>query len=135
MTIIGMKKNPFEPRKGLKRGGPIERKKGLRKVSKKQRRRTETLKGKLAEMLSVQHEIYGTERCERGFSFRNMGLKADCSGDLVADHVGTRNQDDADRYENLQVLCWGCNSAKGSKRGDYRPAVMRERMKELDAKP
>jgi hypothetical protein len=113
---------------GFKRD-PDKKPSRLRRVSKKQAKRNRALKGKLGEILAIQHELYGTERCEAGA----QGWKPGCFDTLVLDHVETRNGVDSDRYENLQVLCVAHNGLKGSVRGlDFRPKEMVERMKELD---
>ena len=101
----------------------------LRQVSPKQRKRTEDLKDKLEVLLAKQHEIYGTERCEMGFA---LGEKCPEDSPFVVDHVGTRNQSDADRFGNLQVLCIFHNGIKGSKRIDFRPHRMKLELEELD---
>lgn len=100
----------------------------LNPVSPKQRVRTGDLQKKLKRMIAVQ-EIFGyNPHCQKC-------LKAQFEGNeikLYADHVGTRNQNDADRYENLGILCYSCNSEKGSVREDYRPAWFVAEMEKLD---
>ena len=104
-------------------------KRKIRPISKKQAKRNRALRSKLEVVLGVQHELYGTTRCEAGFK----GWKAGCFGDLVLDHVDTRNGRDPDRYENLQALCSAHNGLKGSVRGlDFRGAEMLQRMRDLD---
>jgi 5-methylcytosine-specific restriction endonuclease McrA len=99
----------------------------LRKVSKKQRKRNDGLKVKLKRMKIVQ-ETYGYQaHCQ-------MCLGKVCKNEgLVAEHIETRNEWDADRYENLGIAGWKCNQAKGSVRtGDYRPGWFVEEMRKLD---
>lgn len=121
MTKMGMKRDDDAKPYKFKRSR-------LRKVSKKQAKRNRVLRSKLEVVLGVQHEIYGTTRCEAGFK----GWKDGCFGDLVLDHVQTRQAQNPDGYENLQVLCVAHNGLKGSKRGlDFRPQEMIDKMREL----
>ena len=95
-------------------------------MSKNQAKRNRELKGKLAVMLQVQMELYGTTGCQIGKCCRP-------EDPLVPEHVSTRNETDPDRYENLGVACWSCNSWKGSRRiKEYRPESFIQRMRELD---
>ena len=102
----------------------------LRLVSPKQASRTAELKRKLKQMLVVQDLHVGMHVCQKCGKIRteNNGVK------LVADHVNTRNEKDADRFENLGVLCWSCNYKKGSIREEYRPAWFIDEMRKLDAR-
>ena len=104
----------------------------IRPISKKQAKRNRSLKEKFAIIVTEQIRLYGTAQCEHGKYQWAHGQPANCAGQLVVDHVGTRNQDNADRYENLQILCWFCNTGKSSVRVDYRPPEMKEAMLELD---
>jgi len=130
MTTMGMKRGDA-PRKALKRGGY------LRKVSKKQAKRTRGLKNKLAVLLEMQDKIYGQTTCERQRFARVYQAGIPVEGclrfdRLVFDHVNGRNEFNADRYENGQVLCWNCNSWKGSRRIDFRSPDMVMALKKLD---
>jgi hypothetical protein len=124
-TGIGMSKDPDAPRKPMKFS------------SKKQTARTNALKEKLNIVLDAQESLYGIQGCEasrghKDWKFRCPGLDGRYLT-LVLDHVETRNGWNADRYENLQVLCSWCNHQKGSIRGlDFRPAIMIQSMRELD---
>ena len=117
---------------------PVKRKNGglkrtrLRPISKKQAKRNRSLKEKFAIIVTEQIRLYGTAQCEHGKYQWAHGQPANCAGQLVVDHVFTRNQDNADRYENLQLLCWFHNSGKSSQRIDYRSPEMKEAMLELD---
>lgn len=121
-SIIGGKKVQGKGNLGPKRGTP------LKLVSAKQAHRTYELKKKFKRMLQEQ-DLHGeAHHCQKCGKVTNDYNKLK----LVVDHVCTRNQTDADRYENLGILCWKCNSEKGSVREEYRPEWFIERMKELD---
>ena len=117
-----------------KKKHPGQAPKPLKKVSKKQRKRTSTLQCKTAAILAKQLELYGTTRCEAGI--KKWG--GTCFGTLIADHVKGRNIDNADAYTNLQILCSGHNGLKenvpGGSKLDFRPKEMVEAMKELEEK-
>ena len=102
----------------------------LRKVSKKQAKRTRVLQSKLVTLLQKQVELYGTCRCEQGW----VKKRGDCFGELVLDHVIPRSRcpKGVDDFKNLQILCSGCNSAKGSGDTDYRDGRMIEACRMLD---
>ncbi len=127
-TGIGMKRSSDYGeqlrRRAIKcKTGPV----GLKLVSPKQAHRNYELRKKFKQML-LEQELHGeVPHCQKCGAVKN-----DWKVKLVVDHVGTRNQTDADRFENLGILCWQCNSAKGSKREDYRPKWFKDRMKELD---
>ena len=106
---------------------PLKRSK-LRQVSPKQRKRTQALQVKLKRMKIVQ-EMYGYQaHCQ-------ICLGRVCKNEvLLAEHVETRNEWDADRFENLGIAGWKCNKAKGSVRtGDYRPEWFKAEMIKLDS--
>lgn len=129
-TGIGKKRwNGAEREESLKRTQFKPRFTRIRKVSAKQRRRTNELGKKLKVMIRVQ-EMHGyNPHCQKCLAARFEGNELA----LYADHLGTRNQKDADRYGNLGVLCYACNSKKGSVReADYRPEWFKAAMLELD---
>jgi hypothetical protein len=140
---IGSKRKAVTPRRPLKvykrtldalkgrsfKRTAFKRKIGLRKVSKRQAKRNRKLRAKRMVVLAEQVRLYGTNRCEAGF----RGWKGSCMGGLVLDHVNTRQVEDPDRYENLQILCEAHNGFKGSCRGlDFREGRMITRMREFD---
>jgi hypothetical protein len=119
-SIIGAKgKNTVKPMKRSK----------IRAVSPKQRARTKALKEKFKIIATEHVRLYGSPMCERGRA--GLAIRA-CYGDLVVDHVRTRNENKADDYINLQFLCFGCNTAKGSERIDFRDDAMIRAMRKLD---
>lgn len=120
-SVIGCKgKNAV---KGMKRSK-------IRPVSAKQRARTKGLKDKFKVIATEHVRLYGSPQCERGAA----GLAINkCFGDLLVDHVKTRNERNADDFINLQLLCYGCNTAKGSERIDFRSDKMIIAMRKLDA--
>jgi 5-methylcytosine-specific restriction endonuclease McrA len=127
-------KSPFVDKKTESK---ITFKKRMKQVSTKQARRNRLIKEKLQIILEIQQDIYGQSMCEA--SRGHVDWQHKCPSRLgkylpfVVDHVETRNQTNADRWENLQVLCSWCNYQKGSIRGlDFRPAMMIQAMKELD---
>lgn len=145
MTGIGMKRDPSEQRKPMKRGtfknrrvgmdvaiggGEEERPwylspypKGIRKVSKKQARINRQL-SKLKEiLLNKQHELYGYTCCE--VAHADLKQAKACMGALVLDHVLLRGKNVLNLAE-MQILCEVHNGLKGSKRTDYRPAKMKD---------
>lgn len=123
-SVIGGKKSSIQ-----KNGLSVQKPRvALRMVSAKQAHRNYELRKKLKRMIQEQ-VLHGEEaHCQI------CGAK-EWKGRLVAEHVNTRNEVNADRYENLGVACWKCNAEKGSKRtGEYRPEWFQIRMRELDAK-
>ena len=95
----------------------------LSSISPKGAQRVTILRRKLKQMLN---------------EFDLKGMRPHCqkcgttTKKFVADHVQTRNEFDADRFENLGVLCVDCNLAKGSVREEYRQSWFIKRMQELD---
>jgi 5-methylcytosine-specific restriction endonuclease McrA len=118
MTGIGMKRDPNAPRKGIRR------------VSKKQARRTAALKDKLLVLLAKQVELYGSTYCEAGCKLGD----GKCGGDLVWDHVipRSRHPQNVDGFYNAQVLCSVHNGLKGSRSTDYRDGRMQDACRQLD---
>lgn len=123
MTIMGMRRDKNQPRRPM--GGSR-----LRKVSKKQKRRTQTLHETFELVLQNQLGIVGFNECQAKLA--GWSENPEHVGPLVPDHVGTRNQFNADRASNLQPLCYRCNSIKGSRRIDFRPPQMVEALKKLE---
>jgi len=111
VTGIGMKRT--EPRKPMRR------------MSKKQAKRTVMLKIKKLAIMIKQIEFHGTAYCERGMRAQD----GKCQGELELDHViprgrGNHNVDD---YSNLQLLCSSCHRFKtnnGSGDEDFRDGRM-----------
>lgn len=103
----------------------------LKPISKKQKKRTDKLRVKRDAMLAVQHEQSGTEYCCLKAGRPDI-FKTHCEGTLIAEHVNTRNEKDADNYENLQVGCEKHNTEKGSKRLDCRSENFKSALIELD---
>ena len=134
----------YKPRPTKSKNGGIGggRKKNLNKikpVSKKQRKRTNGLQDKLEMVLEAQERIYGQRICEATRGHENWKYKCPCvlgrPGKLVLDHVEGRNNENADRFENLQAICHWSNYVKGSIRGlDFRTPEMVAEMKKLDEK-
>ena len=125
MTGMGFKRGPGAPRYAKQKKRAM-----INPVSDKQQARTDELKAKLLVLLAKQHELYGTTRCEAGFS----GEEGECFGDLFWDHVIPRSRfpKNVDGYSNAQVLCWFHNGKKSSKVTDFRPPEMIEACKMLD---
>lgn len=123
MTKMGFKRDPASPKR-------------LRRTSPKQRKRTDVLQDKLEILKKTQTDLYGAPCCETTSGVVEWKHKCPGKYPLVVDHVGTRNQVDADRFANLQLLCTWCNYQKGSVRIDFRPQEMRDALRALDlAKP
>lgn len=123
-TGIGCHRDPSKPRARIKQ------------VSKKQRIRTDKLRENFERVLKAQYDLYGRNFCQAGaWEWANR-----CPNNrgkhypLFPDHVGTRNQTNPDRHENIQPLCGYCNFLKGSRRMDFRPPDFREACKKLDEK-
>ena len=123
MTGIGMKRDKSAKPARLERSV-------LRRVSKKQKRRTDSLRAKLTALLTKQVELYGTTRCEAGI---NESCPT-CFGELVLDHIIPRSRypKGVDGFQNLQVICTGHNGAKGSRAIDYRDTGMKWACIEMD---
>lgn len=116
-TGIGMERSESAPKYRLK------------PVSKKQRRRNKSLANKRMILMTEQVSQTGTAFC----SASDAKWDHECFGDLVLDHVETRNGPNADDYENLQIICAHANTKKGSIRGlDFRTKEMKDRCLELD---
>ena len=129
-TGMGSKKrwNGSTPDKSSSSGPFKPRFSTLKKVSKKQRNRINSLKVKMAEIQAIQLKLYGKVFCWAGYH----EVKQTCSGPLVVDHVLTRNEENADGYWNLQLLCFHHNGIKGSSRIELRSPEMIAAMIELD---
>jgi 5-methylcytosine-specific restriction endonuclease McrA len=113
---------------GKKNRVKLKTKVNLKLVSPKQAARTYQLNKKLKRMM-VEQELHGENpHCMICGAIRNENKNTK----LVADHINTRNEWDADRFEKLGILCWACNTKKSSRREDYRPEWFRQRMLELD---
>ena len=137
-TRLGCRRVELSPQEREIRGqNKVAGRARLRPISKKGRVRNKNLKAKLEVILEIQERLYGRTMCEamRGHD----GWKHRCPAldgrdeQLVLDHVSGRNNENADRYANLQVLGSWCNFQKGSVRGlDFRPKEMVAAMLELD---
>ena len=117
---IGQRKDPSKPRTKIKA------------MSTKQRTRTDLLAEKFKVVLKVQRELYDYNFCASKWGHPEWPHV--CSGKLklTPDHVMTRNQVNADRFENLQPLCSWCQYIKGSRRIDFRPKEYKEALQRLD---
>lgn len=101
----------------------------LKRESRKGGHRRRELDKKLKRMKLIQ-ELFGyNPHCQKCKAAEFDGSKVK----LVPDHILTRNEKNADRYENLGILCWGCNTKKGSVREDYRPDWFKAEMVKLDS--
>jgi 5-methylcytosine-specific restriction endonuclease McrA len=138
-TAIGMKKaDKSEQESTFKRKNVGMKRTRIKPISPKGRKRNKNLKAKLEVIISIQEQVYGRAMCEATRGHKDWKHKCPCLGSgrdypLVLDHVEGRNNENADRYENLQVLCSWANFQKGSIRGlDFRSPEMMAAMVELD---
>ena len=123
-TGIGKRRDPSKPIKAMK------------SVSKKQRARTSIIHENFERVCQEQEKLYGERFCQAGageWENKCPNNKPGRRYPLVPDHVLTRNQENADRHENLQPLCTWCNFYKGSRRIDFRPPEFVEACKALDS--
>lgn len=106
-------------------GGGGKNPKKMKSTNRKQRKRTVSLKDKLQVHLSLQLAKYGRNFCVCCGKYKPP---------FVLDHVNTRNQSDADRNENLQIMNQQDNIQKGSVRKDYRDAWFTKLLALMDDK-
>ncbi|MDE2099488.1 MAG: hypothetical protein KGL39_19710 [Patescibacteria group bacterium] len=118
MTKIGMKRNPLEPRKSLKRTPFKRRNRMLRKIGKKGRKQRQWNKWALDQHALLQYKVYGTALCQLKDGRPDI-FQTPCDGILVLEHVKEWRHSKQDLLET-QTACWRHNQEKGSKELDCR---------------
>jgi 5-methylcytosine-specific restriction endonuclease McrA len=106
-TGTGCKRDPLQPRKGMKA------------VSRKQARRNVIVRDTLKDLLKIQSDLYGREFCCICLQPFSEYLKP-TFGHLIPKG---RHLPGADSIRNGEPECWPCNSKMGSREHDYRELI------------